>query len=82
MNDRETTLWLIKPDTCTISKMRSVFLDRNTVSSLSNVHGAKSKLFGVNIGAMVSLFAHSFEGTDLKDTKIKANSPYQENMLA
>lgn len=76
MTDRETTLWLIKPDTCTTSKMRSVFLDRNTVSSLSNAHGTKSKLSGVNTGA------HSLEGTDLKDTKIKANSPYQENMLA
>lgn len=62
--------------------MTSVFLDRNTVSSLSNARGTKSKLSGVNIGATVSLFAHSLEGTDLKDTKIKANSPYQENMLA
>lgn len=46
-SDGETTLWLIKPDTCTMSMMRWRFLDRNTASSLYNVHVTKSKFFRV-----------------------------------
>lgn len=51
-------------------------------SSLQNILVSKSKFFRAIIGSLDLLSAHSLEGTELKDTQIKANSSSQANVLA
>lgn len=82
LSDGKTILQLMKPETQTTSMMSSAFLDRSTASSLQNILVSKSKFFRAIICSLDLLSAHSFEGTELKDTQIKANSSSQANVLA